>query len=250
MPYNSRGHGGSVRSERVLNRRKTARRRRSPRRFRLRLPPDRGAATRRSSPSSPGASSKRSGPSACSRPCAGTTRSRSSSSRRSSASCRRSTRPTTSGSTSGFDPKAKLGEFEDIARDIDRELGERRRHRADHDDDGARVSRRRAHARRARHAELLRVVAQALRLAEGQVPRRALDGARPRAAALRDPDERRRVVVPDALGVARVRAHHRRRRRPRGSSANAWPAYFDETMVRVEVGRRDPRRRLGRAATT
>ena len=115
----------------------------------------------------------------------------------------------------GFEPRAKVEEFEDIARDIDRELGEAdaignimATHRA-------RVPRRRAHARRARHAALLRLVAQALRLAEGQVPRRqdrrcATSGtcctASSRTSTTRrsSRDERSRV---------RAHAHRRRRRR-------------------------------------
>ena len=70
------------------------------------------------------------------------------------------------------------------------------RDRQHHADDGARVPRRRAHARRARHAGVLRLLAQALRLAEGQVPRRQVTVRDLGHAALRHPHERRRAVAP------------------------------------------------------
>ncbi len=66
------------------------------------------------------------------------------------------------------------------------------RDRQHHGVDGHRVPRRRAHAVAAREAALLRLLAEAVRLAEGQVPRRKVDGARPRPRDVRDPHERRR----------------------------------------------------------
>ena len=136
-------------------------------------------------------------------------------------------------------------EFEEIARDIDRELGERGRHRADHDDDGARVPRRRAHARGARHAGVLRVLAQALRLAEGQVPRRTIDRARPRArcstSILTNVDERPPASAPPVtsarIDAAEAAAELERALRARTSAT---------PRVRVEVDDAHPRRRRGR----